>query len=106
MEPERGIESEAASQIKNYLTETLNERFRKEFVFEPIVVRLRVDQDGDEYLQAYIVFDGDQKLLDPAWTLGLSSRLWPLAQGLGFPGVPIPCFVEKSDWPELEKQLQ
>ena len=33
--------------------------------FGPIVVVPRVDHDGDDYLRSYIVFEGDQKKLDP-----------------------------------------
>ena len=43
----------------------LTEPFQDEFVFDPIVVRPEIDHDGDEYLEIYVVFDRDQKNLDP-----------------------------------------
>jgi hypothetical protein len=87
--------------IADIIREMLTERFHDEFVFSPIVVEPRIDHDGDEYLHTYIVFDGDQKRLDPTWTAGLSGRLWPYAEKLGFHGIPIQSFVEKSEWAEF-----
>ena len=76
----------------------LRERFQDEFVFDPIIVKPETDQDGDTYLHTYIIFEGDQKKLDPAWTIALSSRLWPEAAALGFPSVPVQSFVKKDEW--------
>ena len=97
--------SEAPDKIREKIQEMLHERFRDEFEFGPIVVIPRVDQDGEEYLHSYIVFKGDQKKLDPAWTLRLSNSLWPDSEALGYPGIPIPLFVARSEWPDLEKRL-
>ena len=83
----------------------LSERFKDEFDFGPIVVMPRFDDDGEGYLHSYIVFRGDQKKLDPTWTLRLSNRLWARAEELGYPGIPIQLFVEKSEWPDLKKGL-
>ncbi len=99
------IAEEAAVEIRRMLRDMLSERFGDEFEFDPIVVRSRVDQDGDEYLHSYIVFKGDQKKLDPKWTLRLSGRLWQRAEELGYPGIPMQSFVKKSEWPALEKSL-
>lgn len=96
---------EPTEEIRKMLWEMLLERFGDEFEFGPIVVRPRVDHDGDDYLHSYIVFKGDQKKLDPKWTLRLSGRLWDRAEELGYPGIPIQSFVEKSEWPALEKHL-
>ncbi len=97
--------SEATDQIKTMIQDLLDERFKDEFEFGPIVVRSRVDDDGEVYLHSYIVFHGDQSKLDPRWTLRLSDSLWARALELGYPGIPIQSFVEKSEWPELEKML-
>ena len=96
---------EATNEIKEMLQCLLEERFKDEFEFGPIVVLPRFDHDGEEYLHSYIVFEGDQKKLDPTWTLGLSRRLWSRAEELGYPGIPIQLFVEKSEWSGLEKHL-
>ncbi len=83
----------------------LEGRFENEFVFGPIRVEPRVDQDGWDYLQTYIVFDGDQTKLDPIWTIRLSDELWSESEKLGYPGCPVPLFVKKSEWTTLEKSL-
>lgn len=97
--------SEATNEIKTLIQDLLDERFKDEFEFGPIVIMSRVDDDGEMYLHSYIVFHGDQSKLDPSWTLRLSGSLWSRALELGYPGIPIQLFVEKSEWPELEKML-
>ena len=91
------IPDKVAGIVKNLLTE----RFQDEFVFDPIIVEPEIDHDGDEYLKIYVVFDGDQKNLDPGWTLGLSGRVWQEVAEMGVPGVPGISYVEKSEWEEL-----
>ena len=39
----------------------LDTKFHGEFVFEPIRVEAVLDLDGELYLHAYIVFDGDRE---------------------------------------------
>ena len=97
---------QAVSELETTIREMLTERFNDTFIFNPIVVIPRVDHDGDHYLHAYIVFEGDQTQLDAAWTLGLSGRLWRQSEQLGFPGIPMQSFVEKSEWKELEGKLR
>ena len=95
----------ATNEIRDLIRDVLRERFAGEIEFGPIVVLPRFDDDGEEYLHSYIVFDGDQEKLDPTWTLRLSRRLWSRAEELGYPGIPIQLFVEKSEWPALSKRL-
>lgn len=97
--------NKATNEIKGMIRDMLSERFKDEFEFGPIVVMPRFDDDGEGYLHSYIVFQGDQQKLDPAWTLRLSNLLWSRAEELGYPGIPIQLFVEKSEWPDLEKML-
>lgn len=98
---------EATKKFERTVLGLLHEQFsnENEFEFGPIVVVPRFDEDGEEYLHTYIVFQGDQKKLDPRRTLRLSSLLWSHAEELGYPGVPIQLFVKKSEWPALEKSL-
>ena len=98
--------TKATDEIRDMTRDLLEGRFKDEFEFGPIVVIPRYDQDGDEYLHMYIVFHGDQKKLDPLWTAMLSDRLWPRSEELGYPGIPIPLFVERSEWPYLERSLK
>ena len=95
----------ATDQIKQMIQDLLRERFKNELEFGPIVVVPRVDDDGEGYLHSYIVFHGDQKKLDPIWTLRLSNLLRSRAEEFGYPGIPIQLFVERSEWPALEESL-
>ena len=99
------VVDQGTDEIKELIQGLLRDRFDNEFEFGPIVVIPRYDEDGDRYLHSYIVFRGDQKNLDPIWTLRLSRRLWSRAEELGYPGIPIQAFVERSEWPAMEKSL-
>ena len=82
------INADIPDKIAAIVKDLLTERFQDEFVFDPIIVEPEIDHDGDEYLKIYVVFDGDQKNLDPGWTLGLSGRVWQEVAEMGVPGVP------------------
>ena len=98
--------TEATSVIEEMIRELLRERFKDEFEFGPIVVIPRFDDYYYDYLHSYIVFHGDQKKLDPIWTARLSGLLWARAEELGYPGIPIPLFVKRSEWPALTRSLE
>ena len=53
----------------------LEAKFHDEFVFEPVYVQADFDLDDNRCLDAYIVFDGDQKKLDPSCTAALPRLL-------------------------------
>ncbi len=56
---------EAQDAFAAIVREKLDEKFRDEFVFDPILVQTALDLDGDPCLHAYIVFAGGQRKLDP-----------------------------------------
>lgn len=99
------MEASEANAIRERIEFLLNERFEHDIEFGPIVVTPRLDDEGIRYVQSYIVFHGDQDILDPRWTLRLSDSLWGLSQDLGYPGIPIQLFVERSEWPELKGMI-
>ena len=72
-------QEERFEKVKEAVRDDLEGHFQDLFAFEPIVVHQDVDEfgdgDGEVYLRILIVFDGDQDLLDPAWTLGLIRRI-------------------------------
>ena len=96
----------ATNEIKETLFGLLTERFEDDIEFGPIVVIPRYDFVGVEYLHSYIVFQGDLKKLDPLWTLRLSDFIWPRAEELGYPGIPIQSYVSRKEWPATERWLQ
>ena len=96
--------------VADIVRETLAERFAGQLVFDPIKVIPTVDEygdgDGQTYLRIMIVVDGDPKALDPGWTSGLIRRIRPKLFEAGVTEFPSPSFVEKSEWPQLERRLQ
>ena len=97
------IDVSAREKVAKRVEELLEERFGDEegLTFEQILVIPKVDIDGDEYVHIYVVFDGDQKLLDPAWTVSLYTLITPCLLELGIMSPPSKSFVEKSDWEEV-----
>ena len=104
------LNQELRDRVAEIVRKTLEERFAGEFVFDPIRVIPAVDEfgdgDGEPYLRIMIVFDGDQKALDPRWTSGLIRRIRPKLIEAGVEEFPSPSFIEKSEWPRLERNLK
>ena len=89
--------------VKTIIRDTLAERFTDdEFIFDPIVIEPPVDVgDGDDklYLRILVIFDGNQKNLDPSWTGGgLIRRMRPKLIEAGIEEFPGPRFIGKSEW--------
>ena len=76
----------------------LYERFQDDFVFDPIIVEPRIDHEGIEYLQLYIVYDGEYAKLDPLWTARLGLMMEPALLELGITETPSKAYIEKSEW--------
>ena len=74
--------------VTDIVRELLVGRFGDAFEFGPIIVERELDDYGDEYIHVYIVFNGDQRELDPSWTAGLSGRLRPHLVEMGFDSPP------------------
>ena len=93
---------ETIKKVEKIIRTALEERFRDDFVFDPIIVEPWFDIiDGDEYLHIYIVYDGDRKNLDPGWTGGLSSIILDQTTEDEVFTNPVKGFVEKSEWEEM-----
>ena len=83
--------------VTGIVRQILSERFGDSFDFDPIIVKMECDHDGDEYVHVYIVFDGDQDELDRSWTVGQSVMLWPHLMKMGFDNPPSKSLFEKSE---------
>ena len=82
--------------------DALRERFKADgLVFDPIIAERAVDHYGDEYVDIFVIFDGDQKKLDARWINGLWMTRAPEMEELGLTSVPGISFVEKSEWAEV-----
>ena len=90
--------------VEEIVRELLDERFGDEFVFDPIEITPRVFDDGEyaeDYLQIFIVFDGDSERLPPSWTGTLARRIRPAMMKMGWEISISKSFVEKSEWEEI-----
>lgn len=92
------MDQELLELVRRYVREDMESHFGDTFVFDPILVERRVDHDGEEYLRIDIVFDGDQRNLDPEWTSGLVLRLHLKLREVGIASIPSPHFIKKSEW--------
>ncbi len=81
------VTEDPTGMIGTMIREMLEEQFKDLFLFDPIVVEVKTDHEGDDYLHTYIVFDGDFDKLDPGWTVDLSEKLWPHTKALGYPAI-------------------
>lgn len=85
--------------VADIIRNILDDKFGDSLLFDQIIVKDEVDPvDGMEYLNILIVFDGDQKLLDPKWTVGLTGHIRRKMAELGIYEFPVPSFSEKSEW--------
>ena len=91
---DRVVREKVADIVRRDLADCFGERI----VFGPIVVVPKVDHDDVDYLDIYIVYEGDMEELDPDLTLGMVGRITPDLMKLGVPWPPSRSFVEKSDW--------
>lgn len=84
----------------------LEDRFKDDFVFDPIAAVPKIDEYGDEYVEIYIVFDGDQKKLDPVWTHRMTGLIIDELEAVGVALLQSPgeSFVKKSDWNRLYRK--
>ena len=97
------LTNEVKQKVIDLVREDLTEKFGPEdpITFDPIVIDLRYDPDDEPYLHIYVVYDGDQELLEPLWTADLIGRMWPKLIDMGIPSLPGKSFVEKSEWEEV-----
>ena len=98
------ISREVAAEVGKLVGHSLREHFKDEFVFDPIVVQPAIDHDGDEYLDIFIIYEGDYKKLDPRWTVGLTVRLREELLALGVNTVCGHSFVPKDEWKGVFKE--
>ena len=96
---------EVMERVEKFVRKDLEGRFKDEFVFDPIIVNPELDHYGDEFLHIYIIFDGDQKNLDPKWTVDIEGRLLDHLQEGELPHTPGHAFIEKSEWKEIFNEL-
>ena len=95
---------EIIDRVEDFVRKDLEGRFKDEFVFDPIIANPELDWWGDEFLHIYIIFDGDQKRLEPRWTNGIEGRLLDLLPDGALPHTPGHSFIEHSEWKKFHKE--
>ncbi len=95
---------EIIERVEAFVRKDLRERFKDEFVFDPIIVNPELDHYGDEFLHIYIIYDGDQKRLDSKWTLGIEGRLLDHLPENELPHTPGHSFIPRTEWKRIYKE--
>ena len=95
------ISREVADEFAGIVGKALRERFKDDFVFDPIIVEPAIDPWGGEYLDVFIIFDGDPEKLDTRWTLRFPVTLDDDLDRLGVLSCPSFSYVEKSGWEKV-----
>ena len=98
------ITSDTTDRVAAVIGDTLNGWFQPHLNFDPIVVRQRYDDWYDEdYLEAWIVWEGDYAYMDHRLTISLSRTIQSQLDDLG---VDLPLdehYIAKWEW-DLNKE--
>jgi hypothetical protein len=89
---------EAMEKVKDIFAETLNERYAGELVFDPIIVKPDVDYYGDDYIQVWLIVNGDTNLLDPKWGAGLITQVRGKLEDEGITEFPSPYYIAEDEY--------
>jgi hypothetical protein len=95
---------EVIERVEDFVRKDLEGRFKDEFVFDQVIANPELDHYGDEFLHIYIIFDGNQKNLDPRWTNGIEGRLLDQLPDGELPHTPGHSFISKSEWKRIYKE--
>ena len=95
------ITQEMLTKIERICQESLDDRFGDDGLeFGPIIAIPRFDQYGDDYVHVFIAFEGDQKKLDPRWTIGMTDLILGHFEDYEVPGFPHKSFIGRDEWEE------
>ena len=98
------ITKDTTDRVAALIGDTLNGWFQPHLHFDPIVVRQRYDDwYGEDYLEAWIVWEGDYAYMDHYRTSGLPLDIEPELNELGVKLSLHQHYIAKWDW-ELNKE--
>ena len=92
------ITSDTTDRVAAIIGDTLNGWYQDKLRFGPITVRQLLDHWNEEYLHAYIVWEGDYRYMDHRRRSDLVLELQPRLAALGVDLDLHPAYVEKWDW--------
>lgn len=96
--------TETLKKVERIVREAVEERFKDEYVFDPIVAIAKPDFWGDERIWVYVVHEGKEKIIDPAWTVGLVSIILENVTEEEVPELPFKFFIPKSEWDAVKRK--
>ena len=100
------ISSDITARVAAIIGDTLNGWFEGQLRFDPIVVRQRYDDWYDEdYLEAWIVLDGDRSKMDPHRLNTLHEYVYPYLDEVGIAILLHPHYIAKWEWESNKGQL-
>jgi hypothetical protein len=94
------ITEEILQQAEELLRGYLENNFRGQFVFGPIIIELSVDHYGDDNLNIVVVYDGDGGRLDPHKLNSIGADMELHLHDMGIEGASGAHYIEKSEYPE------
>ena len=98
------ISSDITARVAAIIGDTLNGWFGGQLRFDPIVVRQRYDDWYDEdYLEAWIVWDGDHSKMDHLLTTTLYRYVEPYLDEVGVELPLHPWYIARWEW-EINKE--
>ena len=98
------ITSDTTDRVAAIIGDTLNGWFQPHLNFAPVVVRQRHDDwYGEDYLEAWIVWEGDYGKMDHHKTVGLPVDIRPQLEALGVTIDLHSRYIAKWEW-ELNKE--
>lgn len=95
--------TETLRKVERIVREAVEDRFKDEYVFDPIVAIAKPDFWGDERLWVYVVHDGKDKIIDPGWTIKLVRIILDNVTDEEVADIPFKFFIPKSSWPSVKK---
>ena len=79
----------------------LKEVYGDSLVFDPVFVERKFDFYGEDYMHIYIVFEGDEKVFEAKWRVGIEWLIRSDLDELGVKKSPSHSISKKSEWDEL-----
>ena len=94
------IATETIQRAEELLRCHLKDNFGDRFVFDPIIVEPGIDQYGNDKMDIYVVYDGDDSRLDPRTLNNIGSAMALQLEYMGVEGATWEHYIEKSEYPE------
>ena len=90
-------------EVRSIVRREIAKTFPNDIEFGPIVVHHSDDDfdENDQLLQILLIFNGDQKQLDPSAMISLLNNIHEELLSSGVDEFPITSFIEKSEWDQM-----